>query len=247
MKESEKPPWFVKKVNRLFTTNSKRSFRHGYFRPSSIDECARANQYQFLGVDEYPDIDLRSLRRMRRGTVEHDVWYDLFVEAGLDVRGGYNEKEVFFEHRNPNIRGKWDWIVKDEDGLEWLIEWKSTQSLPLYWGQNVQWHMYAKVLGIPRGFVVKEDPVTWKLTPILMEYDENFANDIFDWLQEIQVKSCMGEIIPRDERCGVGKPWRNNCSLFHYCWSDRGDDPFKEYAYDRPGNIFLEGKKQNGR
>lgn len=237
--------WFVPIINNYFLKKDDYVSRPGYLRPSSIDECARANLYQILAVDEYPDVELRNLKFMRRGTIDHDTWYFIFKEAGIDVRGG-PEDNTFVTYRNPNIRGKWD-MIANHFNMDWLFEWKSTANTvknPV-WGHLVQWTIYSKILDIPRGFIVKQHPVSWDLTPIPMKYDVEFANRLFDWLLMIQQAAIDKIMLEHDDCCGPGKEWGTSCPLYNYCHSERGKNPFEEYPYDRPTNPFLYDKEGN--
>jgi len=236
--------WFMPVIEQYFVKGTeRRPSLPGYVRPSGIDECARANLYQILAVNESPPPDSQGVRYMNRGTVDHDTWYHIFKDAGLDVKGG-DEDDTRIKGFDPNISGKWDMIAR-HDNLDWLFEWKSTGSVAKspVWGHIVQWNIYARLLEIPRGFIVKQHPVSWQLIPIQMEYKKEFNDQIFDWLMMTQQCAIDKKLLPYDDECGPGGKWKKTCGLYEYCHSERGNNPFEEFPYDRKENPFLYDKE----
>ena len=97
--------WFMPIVEKYFANMTKGDAPPypGYLRPSGIDECARMNLYTILGVNEGLPPDPQGMRFMCRGGIDHDTWYDIFKEAGIDVRGGH-EHDTRLTHWDPNIK-----------------------------------------------------------------------------------------------------------------------------------------------
>jgi len=227
---SNEPPWFIKDLNSYFAkkaANNERANDFGFFSPSKITQCARLNMYVFLGVAPLPNPDLASIRRMMRGTAHHAIWYDIFRDAGLNVRGGDN-KETTVSMENPTVAGHYDWIVTDANKLDWLIEWKSSVGVGKpSWEQNVQWTLYSVMTGIPRGFLVKENPADWQLTVFPMLRDDQFANSILNWLCMTEKHALERVMLDRDENCGKGRKWKESCDIFQFCHSDDGENPWR--------------------
>lgn len=228
-KGSDAPPWFMRSIEKFFESEASKNERDGgYFRPSGITQCARLNLYNYLNVAPFVPPDTSSMRRMMRGTEHHRIWYDIFVAAGLDVRGGDNE-QTLVSMKKPTIYGHYDWIIKDKEKLEYLIEWKSSEYLntKLSWEHRTQWNLYSYMLKIPRGFLIKENPATLDLLPIKMDLDLEYTEEIIKWLLMIENASLNQEMLDFASNCGPGHPWRKTCSIYDFCHSDNGNNPWK--------------------
>jgi len=222
-------PWFIKAIERFFKTEANKNERDGgYFRPSGITQCARLNLYNYLNVAPFIPPDTASMRRMIRGTEHHRIWYDIFVAAGIDVSGGDNEKTLV-SMKHPTIYGHYDWIIKDREKLEYLIEWKSSEYLnpKLSWEHKTQWNLYSYMLKIPRGFLIKENPATLELLPIKMELDKEYAEEILSWLIMIENAALNKEMLDYASSCGPGHPWRKTCSIYDFCHGNLGCNPWE--------------------
>jgi len=215
-------PFFVRAIDRYFARNVSQTATAGFFRPSGISDCARFNLYCYIGVAKFSDFDVASIKRMERGTRHHDIWLEIFKKAGLAVRPGKR-----LEVQDPCIKGTPDWIVSDGDGLDWLIEWKSTSWFAdPSWEQTVQWSLYSYMTGVHQGYIVKEDPASWDLFPIKMKLEDKFIEHLLDWLRNIEKCAVGHNMLERDSRCG--NEWNAvACDLYSLCHSKRGEDPWR--------------------
>jgi len=229
--DSDKKPFFVSAIERFFEDQANMNGNResgGFFRPSGITQCARLNLYNYLNVAPFIPPDTASMRRMFRGTQHHRIWYDIFVDAKLKVRGGDNEKTLV-QLEDPTIFGHYDWIVTDNKNNDHLIEWKSTEwlSSKISWEHNVQWNLYSYILGIPRGYLVKENPATLEILPIKMELDELYIKEIIDWLKMIEKSAKKKEVLDYASKCGKGRSWKETCPIYQFCHGEEGNDPWK--------------------
>lgn len=208
-------PWFVKRINAWMMRKKHREMPEGYFRISGISQCARMMAYNYLGVAKYPTNDIFSLRRMERGTWHHGIWFDIFRHAGIPARAG-----ELLTCDDPPLRGTPDWIITDEEGIDWLIEWKSTTNYnsAISWEYYTQWSLYSYLLDIPRGYLVMEHPSTWDLNPTRMELDVEYVNDLLLWIHTI-ISCTEREMIPDNNVCPYGK----TCDLHEFCHSEKGN------------------------
>ena len=221
-KKGNGEPWFIDRINRWFMQDSSRRRKGGYFRPSGISMCARENLYNYLGLDIFPALDLQSIKYMFRGTKHHDIWQEIFTEAGVEIT-----VPDFFNTTNPAMKGKGDWIATDPSKLEHLIEWKSTQGTgKLSWEHNTQWTLYSWAYGIPRGYIVKENPSSLAITPIKMSLNEEYLNAILDWLRMIEQYARDREMLEYDPKCGPGNGWGKSCDVYGFCHSEAGGHPW---------------------
>lgn len=226
-----KKPFFVSAIERFFedqaNTNGNRD-SGGFFRPSGITQCARLNLYNYLNVAPFVPPDVSSMKRMFRGTEHHRIWYDIFVGSGLKVRGGNNEK-TFVQFDDPVIFGHYDWIITDSKNSDHLIEWKSTEWLSpkISWEHNVQWNLYSYILGIHKGYLVKENPATLEILPIKMELDKPYIEEILGWLRMIEDHANKKEMLEYASKCGPGKSWKQTCPIYQFCHGEEGNSPWK--------------------
>lgn len=208
-------PWFIRKINTYWMSDRHKEVPDGYFRISGISQCARMMAYNFLGAAEYPSHDISAIKRMSRGTWHHGIWFDIFKAAGVVTRPG-----ELLVCQDPPLRGTPDWIITDDEGLEWLIEWKSTTDYrdTVSWEYYAQWSLYACLLGIPRGYLVKEHPASWDLKPIEMKLDVNYVNQLLVWIHNIVMMTKDG-VLPNNNECPYGK----GCDIYQFCHSKKGD------------------------
>lgn len=196
------------------------------FHPSGVNECARYNQYDMVGVEGAPNFGLREIQYLERGTANHDVWLDMFKKVGFRVR-----ELPPFEFTNPSVRSYrgGDWAAfNEEDGKEYLFEWKSTTSYKSWaeWHHQVQWQLYSHAYGLHDGYIVKQNPNDWNLVFIKMKYDKDFIENLFNWMRWIEKMSIDRQLIERDDKCGAGRPWKESCRRYDFCWGSLGDKIF---------------------
>lgn len=225
----EEKLWFTEKIDNWFLRNCKKKATVGYFRPSGVSECMRENQYCYIGVAKYPDFDLASLKRMYRGTVHHEMWEQIFREAGIEVISGKINR---IESERPKLSGEPDWFIsKDKKPSKlWLIDWKSMQYIdnPPNRGYMIQWNLYSYYSGVEQGYIIKESPVTLDFIAYPLVLEKEFIEPIIKGLCNVEDASKEKILLPRDERCGRGKLWTSRgCELRDFCYSEQGENPWE--------------------
>jgi hypothetical protein len=205
----------------------------GFFRPSGISQCARLNLYHYLNVAPFVPPDIRSMKLMTRGTLHHAAWAKIFKDAKIKTIGGDNV-ETLITMKNPTIAGHYDFVVVSPDGEKLLIEWKSTQSRyeNISWEHNVQWTLYAHMLEIKRGYLVKEEPASFNPNPISMTYDGKFAKGILDWLIMTESAAKNREMLDFASECGPGMKWKKTCDIYDFCHSELGNNPWNSVKWE---------------
>ena len=226
----KKSPWFMDELERYFgriaSENSRKD--NGFFRPSGVSQCARLNLYHYLNVAPFVPPDIPSMKRMTRGTLHHDAWAKIFKDAKIKTIGGDNA-DTLVTMTNPTIAGHYDFIVISPDNEKYLLEWKSTQSRydNISWEHNVQWLLYAHMLGIKKGYLIKEDPSSFNPNPIEMIYDEKYATQILEWLLMTENAAKNKEMLDFASECGPGRKWKKTCDAYEFCHSDIGASPWE--------------------
>jgi len=237
--KKEEKPWWLEKVEAHFMEDNKNYPSPGRFRPSGISECARECLYCYLGVAEYPDHELSTMRYFARGRANQEIWEGIFREIGLRMRtpcsvcykaGKYvctHEYPQPWSMTDPNVRGTPDIILVDDTNTEWLVEWKSTWKTRLTREYHLQWQLYSRLTGIRQGWVVTQDPSTWATPPIAMTPNDEFVDKMLDWMRFIE--KCVREevMIAKDDRCGPNKLWKESCDIYEFCHSDKGSNPWR--------------------
>jgi len=222
--------WFLDVIDDYFKSNSHVTSTIGYFRPSALSQCIREMQYSYIGVAKYPDNSLSSIKRMVRGIWHHDMWEKIFINSGIPVKVG---KDYPVSCLCPCIMGTSDIIIENSLGDNQLIDFKSyANAYSPPWGHLAQWSMYAYLLNmnygmnVSKGWLVREDPISLELEPFPVKLEMEFILDIMHGLRVIERYSVEKLMFPKDMRCGTKRAWGSGCSLYDFCNSEKGDNPW---------------------
>jgi hypothetical protein len=227
MMRGRKRDWFLNPIDEYFSSQIGVTTTVGYFRPSGLSQCAREMQYCYMGVAKYPNNMISNVKRMTRGTEHHNMWKRIFAASGIHTLDG--EKYVV-KCSSPLVEGTPDWAIIDPNGEVQLIDLKSyANAYSPIWEHVAQWSVYAYLLndnysmGISRGWILREDPVSLDLEPFPVRLEEEFIVGLLDSLRNIEVQTVRKKMVPRDCRCGHGNEWGQSCQIFKLCHSELGE------------------------
>jgi len=226
--EARKKPFFVELIDKYFIgEESKFHSVVNCFYPSGISQCARCNQYAYLGVGTEPDLRLKKI--FARGTAIHTAWTDIFRRSVLDTEIG---RPII--NSNPNLRAIPDLIITD--GAErYLIELKSASNLEdlISWEYYTQYQIYMFLTNLDKGWLVKIHPITWETNPIAIDRDQQFIDGIINWLRYIEDCTVANVIIEKSKGLCSG------CDVRSLCYSSLGNDIPKLRDAIRKGTQLL--------
>ena len=246
-------PWFIKKLNSHLMSGAAISPPIGHFRPSMFsmckdidDMCLREMLYNYLGKVTEATFDIASIRRMIAGTAHHQMWEQVFRDAGIIVHPGClmrikgddvyafdKDKNLFVRVRQdkganyPNIHGTCDFqIAEDEKSELELIEWKSGNYKGIKFGHIMQWQLYSIMLDINNGWIVIENRDNAEPKPFKVKRDNKLVRVLFDRMRLIEEYSAKKKVFSQDNRC-LSKEWTpKDCAQYNLCFSDNGDIPW---------------------
>lgn len=209
--EARKKPFFVDLIDKFFIgEESKFHSEVNCFYPSGISQCARYNQYSYLGIGTEPDLRLKKI--FARGTAIHNAWTDIIRKAVVDTEIG---RPII--NTNPKLRAIPDLIITD--GAErYMLELKSASDLSdlISWEYYTQYQIYMYLTNLDKGWLMKIQPVTWETNAIPIPRDQEFIEAIINWLRYIEDCTVANIIIEKSKDC-------SDCDVRTLCNSELGN------------------------